>query len=179
MNTKYDLDLGPIYHEDLEDWAERKLTQAQADEVFEQIREQVCDAVSDICRDAIYDIVSEVCEGEPEEAGEPAEETEEAREKRLGVEAEQDRLAAEYEVARKVYGVAAKEAQTSAAALAHASARAAAMQAFEAANAAARAALEASPEQVAMKHYFAKLQQTGDALRAFQTANAAWLPKSK
>jgi hypothetical protein len=53
------------------------------------------------------------------------------------------------------------------------------MQAFEAANAAAREALEASPEQVSARHYFAKVQQTGDILRAFQTANAAWLPKSK
>ena len=178
MNTRYNIDLNPIFHEDLEDWAERKVSESDAVAIVEEIERQVEDAICDICLDVVrdFDFTDEPAE---ESEDEPADESEEAQEKRRGAEAEQARLSAEHEAARMEYAAAAKVIHASAATLEFEAARAAAQEAFDLAIRAARDAFEASVEQVAVRDTFEKVRSTGDTLRAFRTVNAEWLPKSK
>lgn len=178
MNTRYDIDLNPIFHEDIEDWAGRKVSESDADAIVEEIERQVEDAIYDICVDVVrdFEFTDEPAE---EPAEEPADESEEAQEKRRAAVEEEARLSAEHAAARMEQGAAARALHASGAYQAFDDARMAAMKEHDLAIRTARAVFEASAEQVAVRATFEKVKSTGDALSAFRTANAAWLPKSK
>jgi hypothetical protein len=171
----YNFSLYDISHNDLEGWAGRTLTKAQADDIFKQIEQDVEDGIYDVCMDVISQFeFAEESEDESEDEPAGAPEAPEAL-------AEWDRIAAEYAVFTEEVRAAQMEERDAASAShfseaqkAYDAAREAAKAAYDAAVEVARAVLNAAPERQRLLAANERCQRAWDAQGAFQKANLAW-----